>query len=360
MRLVRTIACATLVCPAVVLAQSTTLPRLVPAFTTHQIDASPVNRLTPIAVGPQGNLLFVTNTSPTDRLLMLDSTGKPIARFGRTGGGPGEVTNPQPIAITNNAIRVWDMGNQRLSEWTFGGKLIRENLLGNDANVFDVIGTEALVSRYGPAGFKPFMVNPVTGMARELLAANDSFYKARFDTTLAPRQGFAPITGTWDGGFLVGDAARYRVGLYTWQGTLVRALARDLPPIHASLARTDDFIAEMVRRSGRGGGGGAVPAAMMTKMREQAAQAEMPQITPGSPPRADAQKRIWIIGMEGDSAFADLFTSTRFIGRLHLPCRFFNGFWSVSGTWLALACVPDDPDAALDAVVKLFRIVETR
>ena len=76
------------------------------------------------------------------------------------------------------------------------------------------------------------------------------------------------------------------------------------------------------------------------------------------PPRGDGAGRIWVLGQHADSAFADVFAGSRFLGRLPLPCRDFQGRWSLNGSWLAVVCAPDDLEADRDADLKLFRIVE--
>jgi hypothetical protein len=72
----------------------------------------------------------------------------------------------------------------------------------------------------------------------------------------------------------------------------------------------------------------------------------------------DGQGRIWVVGVEADSAFADLFNQNGFIGRMGLPCAGFSGDWSLHGTWLALACAPDDPAFDGNAVFKVFRLAD--
>lgn len=211
--------------------------------------------------------------------------------------------------------------------------------------------------RRNETGWWPAAVDRMTGVTRELLQPSDTFVAAHFGSKPGGRSNqFAPTLGIWDDGFLVGDPATYRIALYRWNGAFVRVIGRDLPPLHPTVARTDEFIGQYKRNiEGRGG---KVDEVRIAQLREQALKEPLPYFTPGSPIRLDAKHRLWVLGMEGDSASADLFTADRFVGRLHLPCREFNGFWSVSGTWLAMACLPDDPNSELDAVIKVFRIVD--
>ena len=86
--------------------QTTSMPRIRHVFTTTDVELSPVDRLTPIAVGPQGHLLFVGTAESTGlRMALIDSTGRLILRLGRTGAGPGEVRSPRPVEVGADQIR---------------------------------------------------------------------------------------------------------------------------------------------------------------------------------------------------------------------------------------------------------------
>jgi hypothetical protein len=357
MRLLQSIAmlCTGLI-PLALPAQGVGLPRLVHAFTSSRVDDSPANRLTAIRVGPQGTVLFVSNTAVDSRLVLMDSTGQVLQRFGRPGQGPGEVRAPSPVAVTRDVAMVWDLASQRLSEWDLHGKLIRETTLSVPAEPHQLLGSEVLALHSVQGLWQPAAINPITGSVRPLLLATDTFVAKHFSpsaATAGPQ--VAPIVGSWDGGFLVGDANRYQIALYRPNGALVRVLSRNVAAAFPSPERVNDFLTTMKRAME--GRGGKMDDATMSRLREMASKQALPLFTPSGTNRADAQHRIWIVGMEGDSAFADLFTAERFIGRVHLPCRLFNNFWSVSETWLAMACLPDDPHSDLDAVVKLFKLM---
>jgi hypothetical protein len=72
--------------------------------------------------------------------------------------------------------------------------------------------------------------------------------------------------------------------------------------------------------------------------------------------RVDAHGRLWVVGMEDDSAFADVFTGHQFLTRIHIGCHFFNDSSSLRDRWLALVCAPESAEFEGDAVVKLFEI----
>lgn len=346
-----------LICSRDLPGQDLSLPRLVPAFTSSSIDASPVNRITQIRVGPQGMVLFVNNPSTATRLVLVDSVGKVVAHFGPAGAGPEEVQHPSPLTVTRDGLMISDPENNRFSEWDLRGRFKHLTLMTESVDLKDAVGSDLLAARPVGGVWRPVAVNRATGAVRELLLPSDTFITRHFPSGPgAKRVDFATTIGVWDDGFVAGDPNTYRIALYRWNGSLVRVLGRDLPPVRASPLRVDEFVRSWKRSmEGRGGTVGDVD---MARMRDMAATQPVPSYMPGGSSRADSHHRLWVLGMEGDSAFADLFTAERFIGRLHLPCRMFNGIWSVAGTWLALACLPDDPSFNGDAVIKLFRIVD--
>ena len=339
-------------------AQAPTMPKLRHAFTTTDVDLAPTNRLTSIAVGPRGHVLFVSNAEATElRMALVDSTGRLVLRLGRTGAGPGEVRSPRPVEVGTDRLSAWDLENSVFLEWDFKGAL-QQSVKPIGLSGVSFVGQEVVGLRNVARVWQPVAVNRTTGQLRELIPPADTFMNAHFglvDGKSASR--YAPMPGVWGQGFVVADPGNYAVALYRWDGTLVRVLHRDVPPMRASAGRIDDFFATVNRQS-VARGQPPMDEARMAMMRKQVADEVLPPITPGGAIRVDARNRIWLLGMEGDSAFADVFSPDRFLGRLPLPCRLFNGFWSLSGAWLAVACLPDNREFDGDAVIKLFRITE--
>ena len=338
--------------------QTPVMPKLRHAFTTKDIDLSPINRLTPIAVGPQGHVLFVSSAVSSQlRMAMVDSTGKLVLRLGRTGAGPGEVKSPRPVEVGKDRVSVWDSENAVFLEWNFNGTLLQSVKATGLAGV-SFAGKEVVGVRSVARAWHIVSLDRTTGQLRELIPAADTFVAAHFGLVEGgPKSSYAPVTGVWSKGFVVAEPGNYAVALYRWDGALVRVLGRQLSPMHASAGRIDDFLATFNRQAAARGQP-PMDNVRMAMMRKQALEAVLPGIFPGGAIRVDSRNRMWVLGMEGDSAFADVFATDRFIGRLPLPCRLYNGFWGLSGAWLAVACLPDDQKFDGDAVVKLFRITD--
>lgn len=338
--------------------QAAALPRLRHVLTTTNVDLSPVNRLTSIAVGPQGHVLFVGGAEASElKMALIDSTGRLVLRLGRPGAGPGEVRSPSPVEVSKDRVSVWDGGNSVFLEWDFKGTLL-QSVKPTGLSGVSFAGQEVVGMRNVARLWQVVAVNRTTGQLRELIPPTDTFMTAHFGLVDGkPKARFAPVPGIWAQGFVVADPGTYAVALYRWDGSLVRVLRRELPPLYASAGRTEEFF-ETFNRQAAARGQPPLDDARKALLRKQVAGEVLPPITPGGAIRGDARNRLWVLGMEGDSAFADVFSADRFIGRLPLPCRLYNGFWSLSGAWLAVACLPDDRNFDGDAVIKLFRITE--
>jgi len=228
--------------------QTPGMPKLRHAFTTTDIDLSPINRLTPIAVGPQGHVLFVSSAgSSALRMALVDSTGKLVRRLGQTGGGPGEVGEPQPVEVGKDRVSVWDRANAVFLEWDLKGTLLQSvkptRLSGVSFVSAEVVGMTKVAR-----GWQVVALNRTTGQLRELIPTADTFITAHFGLLSGAQESrYAPVPGVWSQGFVVADAGNYAVALYRWDGSLVRVLHRELAPTHASAGRIDDFFANIWR-----------------------------------------------------------------------------------------------------------------
>ncbi len=343
-----------LVTTAQVGAQTNEGPILRLAFVTRDVGLSPVNRVTPIAVGPYGSVMLRGfDDSGAGHLELADSTGHLLLQFGRDGAGPGETREPDPVAITDSTLVAWDVGLQRLDVWSIVGKAIETLLPDARIGVLGMRDTTLFVNIF--SGSTPSLgLWTIHSTHVTRLAIQDTFLANHFSGPTL-RHPYPPTIGTWDHGYIVGDANDYRLAFFGDDGILTRVIGRNLPSVVPSKARTQDFVEARIKQLERNGHTMSPDAAreLTKRMLDQ----PLPFFTPLGLIGRDTRERIWVLGMEGDSAFADVFTPTGFVSRLHVSCRFFNGSWSMNGRWLALVCAPDDPGSSLDAVIKLFRIV---
>src|SRR5690606_29798590 len=167
-------------------------------------------------------------------------------------------------------------------------------------------------------------------------------------------EGVSPAIGTWAHGFVFADPVRYRLALYDWTGGLVRVIARDIPPpLISAKQAASAFESYRTSRIGQR----ASPAELEEK-RTELLEETVPHFAHHVPLATDHAGRLWVVGPDGDSAYADVFSPTAFLGRIPVPCRGIDRGIAVSGGWLALACESDDQEYMGDAVLKLFRITE--
>ena len=78
-----------------------------------------------VAIGAEGEVLVLDGKEC--RVLVFDTKGKLLRRFGRKGQGPGELSGPIGVAVTpGNEILVDDSLNRRLSYFSRDGKPLRQ------------------------------------------------------------------------------------------------------------------------------------------------------------------------------------------------------------------------------------------
>jgi hypothetical protein len=333
------------------------MPRLVPVSFAAADDAPPFTTADRFALGPQGDIA-IPMAPGSDRMLgIFDSAGGQRLTLGRAGEGPGELRVPTPVALEADGLLVSDMGLARAVTFNpRSGKVVATTPITQPIPIVGAYGDRLLLAVPTAGGLMlPGWHAPGDVAFAPLVAPTDSFVVAHFppapDTRLTP----LATLGAWRGGVLVADGRSYAIGLYDSTGGFVRALTREVAPRYATPA----MIAAFQRRAEayRGPDGtGRNPARIAADV-EAYRKGQKPHFTHSSPLREDRVGRIWVVGMEGDSAFADLFTPTGQIGHRGIACPGFAGRWSLNGEWLALLC---DAPAASDrgAVLQLYRIVE--
>lgn len=306
-----------------------------------------------IVAGPDGGWLFGPADLTASALVAVRPDGHAVA-LGGFGEGPGEMRRSFPLWLDDTIAIGVDYGTNRLIAWRPDGTVHHEVRLD----------TPALPTGRGPAGTLlagrfvgeqevPVLIDPTTGAVRATVAATDSALASLFDESdLSARVANSPAFGRWADGVVIGNGLRYRLLLYDTEGHLRGQLGRDLPPTFRSPAQVGAEIAAL-----RAGGLGRAPE-RLAAAREALATEPVRRFPHTAPPRSDGQGRLWVVVLEGDAVFADLFDRDRFLGRLPLDCPGYGGRWDLNGAWLLLVCAPGDADGDLDAVVRRYRIVE--
>lgn len=238
----------------------------------------------------------------------------------------------------------------QLSFWSDRGEFRRMTVLDRVmGNPIAFLGSHAWLG-YGvsSSGLHILESDDRSGTVRELVPPTDSFLAAHFPDPQSILRNL-PALGPWRGGIAVGDRRSYAIALYDDTGRRVTVIA---PGVGRNLP-SDAEIADLIsawRRAGRPGGQSE------SAMRREFASTARPWFS--NRIRMDGVGRMWVVGTHLDSVFADLFVDEHHIGRILLPCVGTGGRWDLNGEWLAIVCLPDEPDADVDAMVKLFRITD--
>lgn len=349
--------CTTLSCLASPLAARQSSPNArVPVLElvsrTRTVDLAPLNLRSPLEVSSRGSALYLANPTSSLKLVLVDSSASLISRLGVPGEGPGEVRRPVPVpANSPDGFVTWDVQLRRVSHWDSKGKLRSQIRLGGNGQVFaEVAGGFIGNQRLGGPLFQPIFFPTGDSVAKPLLSESriEHFRSIEDQRKGTKANVYGHVFGLWDDGFLVADPNDYVLSLFDWRGALRATIRRDVPAPRPSMARVMAFIDQS--------GGKSLPEVEKRKRVELMSAMELPHVSPGGVSRMDSAGRLWMLGIAGDSAFADVFTKDRFMGRLAIGCKGFEGFFSLRGQWLGMVCLPDDPDFDGDAIVKLFRI----
>lgn len=330
------------------------LPSLSLVFTSTELDASPQNLNAP-AVGEDGALAFNADRDQALRLVLVDTAGSVLQRFGPPGEGPGEVRGGKAIGLTQAHVYVFDLGTMRLTRFS------REDGRGENVPMQEglllpfhlVDDTTAFAVAAGPDGGKPGLLDLRNGRFAALLNPDDEFVTTT--TKELEPIGRRPTTGWWGGGVVVGNAMSYSLVLYGMDREPVGRIDRDVPPPRPTAARVDAELAAL-RNSpvGRNWSESEIARRREERMNENIGHFGV------RPFRVDGAGRMWVFGLSGDSAYADVFARERFLGRIEIGCHgaLSAAGGSVRGRWLAMSCEPQDPNFPGDAVVQLYRIEE--
>ena len=104
-----------------------------PATTTHSLSERSAIKLTrmfrdvrmaPVALVEYNSQYYVTDMRG-NRILVLDHRGRLQRTIGIVGSGPGELLRPTELAIINDLIYVYEVGNERIQIMTREGKYVR-------------------------------------------------------------------------------------------------------------------------------------------------------------------------------------------------------------------------------------------
>jgi hypothetical protein len=342
---------------APLLPPSAAMPLLLPMPYTAPDDAPPNSVSERFALGPDGRTAMQLSAGSETLLGIFDSTGAMVLGLGKSGEGPGELRNPTLAVFDANRVIVGDMAQPRLVTFDPNtGKARATTPLTLPVTLLASRGDRFLVAVPTSSGVVlPGWLTLDASEVQPLVFPTDSFITQHFPPASDPRTTPRATLGAWRGGVIVADGRSYSVGLYDSTGTFVRALHREV----ADRIPTAEMVAAF-QSSAEGyrgpDGKGRDPARIADEVAAYR-RSTLPHFYHTVPIIDDRVGRIWVVGVEGDSAFADIFTPTAHLGHIGISCSGFGGRWALNGEWLALVCgAPERSDRV--AVMQLYRIVE--
>ena len=299
-----------------------------------------------IVVTPQGALVFESRDALVLRVRHRD--GRTLA-FGHQGQGPGEVASPRFLYATDSTLVYRDLAQERIVRFGLDGtprssERVRLPYVNASAPIRD---EEQVLFAWGQAerNRRVLRVDTRTGGVAAIDMATDSF--ARHWTYSGREHGepLPPLPGTWYGGFLLADREAYAVAFYTWAGERVGLYQQPGDSLNLpSQAQVDALVADLAR-AGRH---------LSPVQRADLLKKPQPWFT--SSPRQDAEGRTWFLIDRGGRPEFDVFLGPNFLGSLAMSCLKPGLNWDLAGRWLAIICLPSDPDSEMDAMVRLYEI----
>jgi hypothetical protein len=159
----------------------------------------------------------------------------------------------------------------------------------------------------------------------------------------------ASITTTKDR-VIVANGLKYRWLLYSADGKPLGVGGRSLDTTQRLTARQIEAELRQI-----GGSGQSLTPKHLETFRRQLERQRLPFFSAVQGLRHDGGGRLWVVGYQADSAFADVFEERRFVRRVPLSCPGFDGQWDLTGSWLVVACGQRDP-ATPGGELQLYRI----
>ncbi|MFN0177829.1 MAG: hypothetical protein ACKVZ0_03450 [Gemmatimonadales bacterium] len=190
------------------------------------------------------------------------------------------------------------------------------------------------------------LVGSATQGLAELLGAGRPGAKV-----ISPNAALPSVTTTKDR-VLVGNGNTYQIMIFDAAGQLVGEIARNLPSANPTPRQIEGEIAQILKSQ-------QLSEAYLNTVRDQLRQSKVPFFAATQGMRYDGAGRLWVVGYDADSAFAEVFQDTTFVQRFPLPCPGFDGSWDLQGNWLAVACGPREVGASGGELL-IYRILGAR
>lgn len=331
-------------------------------------DADQPSTTRSVALTAGGQFVYFRDNEDAPLLVTLDSTGSVLARWGRTGEGPGELQGDEFLRSGDSRIFLFESEGRIAKVFEPTGKLVTERRNVPPGFASDLNGdsfdrwrgfrirsrTDDRVLEDRPGSFDRVCIP--SDCVRTLLSADDSIVRRVHGAS--PRSGAWPAVAAEPGRFVISDAFAYRLWMFTGDGTLEFSFGRDVPPRMATQLERDRLDSQIVAmlRAPRGPRGTVLGGRLADDPQRTLFRSEPLPHFPADGLAFDEHHRLWVIGTAEDSTFMDVFADSTFLGRVTEPCGTRRLASALRGHWLALACEVEDGPNPVE--LKLFRIRE--
>lgn len=313
--------------------------------------------LSAVVAGRGGEVLALPAT-PDDGVLAVIADRAAPRYYAAPGAGPGEIRLPQPLAVDDTMVLVFDAATRRLMSFERASGVARRELRLRGTSIPYLRGAagQLIATRLDRGVLIPSIIDIATGRERDPVPPGDTAAIGLFagEEDLPGYAGNIAVIGRWQGGTLVANGMHYRMVLYDDEGRVAGRIDRGLAPRTLSRREVEREISRL------GGTPMGRSSARLEAIRQRLEREPRPWFTHLSAPRDDAHGRLWVIVEHGDSTVADVYADQRLLGSLRLDCPGYEGRWDLAGEWLVMLCAPSDPESLEDVEIRRWHIVETR
>lgn len=311
----------------------------------------------PIAVSGGGLVaLRLSLRAGPPLFVVLDSAGRLVGQAENVGQGPREIGFATYLGFLPSGLVAVDP--EQFRAVSYDAKVRPKSMARLPLGARQVkLSNDSLDVYLGPSNRGPMLVRAPLDRSdtfRVLLGPDDSTFVQAVRSLPAYERDGLPVT-TWSRGVVVGDPIHDRLLYYNDAGQLVDSVRRSTEPrlrTERELGR-DRKVWES-RRFFRGPDGKPMILPQAARKLDSLDVEVLPTFSRAGLQR-DGKGRIWVIREENDSAFADVYRDTDYLGRIGLECSTADRSISIAGDFFAQLCPVTDHEWR-EWELQLFRI----
>lgn len=310
-----------------------------------------------MAVSSQGRVAMrLSRRRGPPLFVVVDSTGSLVGQARNSGQGPRELGYVNYLEFASKGVVAVDPEQLRAVSYDVGVRPVAMARLPVGARLAK-LAHDSLDVYLGPANGGPMLVRAPLDRSdtfRVLIGPDDSAFVRAASTLPAFERDGLPVT-TWSGGVVVGDPIHDRLLFYDNHGELVDSVQRSREPrLRTERELERDRKEWESRQFFRGPDGKPMILPQVASKLDSLDIEVLPTFSRAGLQR-DGKGRIWVIREKNDSAFADVYRDTEYLGRIGLECPTADRSISIAGDFFAQLCPVTDHEWR-EWELQLFRI----